>query len=377
MNTVEKWGLFEVSLKGPSAGNPFTEQSVSATFRSKNEIVTVDGFYDGDGVYKVRFMPSFTGDYVYETVGSFPEAESAGDFTVTEPTGNNHGPVRIANTYHFAYEDTTPYYSVGTTCYAWAHQPEEVHKQTLEELDKGYFNKMRFCVFPKHYIHNFRDPETFPYEGTPVDNSNLTEENFSYFVDFSGNNWDFTRFNPEHFRRMERCIVELQERGIEADIIVMHPYDRWGFSVMNREQDDLYWNYVIARFSAYRNVWWSLANEYDLMRAKKLEDWEHYADLLCKKIRTTTCVPSTTAYRSTTTLVRGLRIAACSARISTVTWNTPPITARATKSLSCGMRLPTKAILIWAGAISPGRSLPAASGKLPCAAATQATARPS
>lgn len=59
MNTVEKWGLFEVSLKGPSAGNPFTEQSVSATFRSKNEIVTVDGFYDGDGVYKVRFMPSF------------------------------------------------------------------------------------------------------------------------------------------------------------------------------------------------------------------------------------------------------------------------------------------------------------------------------
>ena len=120
-------------------------------------------------------------------------------------------------------------------------------------------------------------------EGTPVDNSNLTEENFSYFVDFSGNNWDFTRFNPEHFRRMERCIVELQERGIEADIIVMHPYDRWGFSAMNREQDDLYWNYVIARFSAYRNVWWSLANEYDLMRAKKLEDWEHYADLLCKK----------------------------------------------------------------------------------------------
>lgn len=100
MNTVEKWGIFEVSLKGPSAGNPFTEQSVSATFRSKNEIVTVDGFYDGDGVYKVRFMPSFTGDYVYETVGSFPEAESAGDFTVTEPTGNNHGPVRIANTYH-------------------------------------------------------------------------------------------------------------------------------------------------------------------------------------------------------------------------------------------------------------------------------------
>ena len=63
----------------------------------------------------------------------------------------------------------------------------------------------------------------------------------------------------------------------------MHPYDRWGFSAMDRAADDLYWNYVIARFAAYRNVWWSLANEYDLMRAKTLQDWEHYADLLCKK----------------------------------------------------------------------------------------------
>ena len=68
--------------------------------------------------------------------------------------------------------------------------------------------------------------------------------------------------------------------GIEADLIVMHPYDRWGFSQMAPDQDDLYWRYVIARFSAYRNVWWSLANEYDLCRAKTTEDWERYGEIL-------------------------------------------------------------------------------------------------
>ena len=73
---------------------------------------------------------------------------------------------------------------------------------------------MRFCVFPKHYIHNFKDPETFPYEGTPVDNSGLNEETFSPAVDFSGNDWDFTRFNPVHFRRVEQAIRELGDRGI-------------------------------------------------------------------------------------------------------------------------------------------------------------------
>lgn len=52
---------------------------------------------------------------------------------------------------------------------------------------------------------------------------------------------------------------------------------------MSREEDDLYWNYVVARFSAYRNVWWSLANEYDLMKHKTLEDWERCARILCEK----------------------------------------------------------------------------------------------
>src|SRR5699024_230025 len=111
---------------------------------------------------------SFTGEYRYETTGSFPQACTAGSFTVTPAGEGNHGPVRVAETYHFAYEDGTPYYSVGTTCYAWPHQPEDVIAKTLKELDRGYFNKLRFCVFPKHYIHNFKDPQTFPYVGTPV-----------------------------------------------------------------------------------------------------------------------------------------------------------------------------------------------------------------
>lgn len=283
MLTVEKWGMLEILILGPEDGNPFTEQSLTGIFTGKNERIEVSGFYDGDGLYKVRFMPSFEGPYTYETQGSFEGADVSGSFTVTAPGEGNHGPMRVVNKFHFAYEDTTPYYSVGTTCYAWAHQPEEIHQQTLKELDKGCFNKMRFCVFPKHYIHNFRDPETFPYEGTPMDNSGLCEENFTYEMDISGNDWDFTRFNPEHFRRVERCIVELMERGVEADIIVMHPYDRWGFKSMTAEQDDLYWNYVVARFSAYRNVWWSLANEYDLLFSKKIADWERYAKILCEK----------------------------------------------------------------------------------------------
>ena len=31
---------------------------------------------------------------------------------------------------------------------------------------------------------------------------------------------------------------------------------------------------MIARLAAYRNVWWSLANEYDFMKTKDLAEWD-------------------------------------------------------------------------------------------------------
>lgn len=282
-NEVEKWYVFEAELVGPSEGNPFVEQSLQGRFVSAHESKVVDGFYDGDGVYRVRFMPSFEGEYNFAITGSFIEGEETGSFLVTKPTGNNHGMVRVANRFHFAYEDGTPYYSIGTTAYVWTHQSEDMQEETLNTLRESAFNKIRFCIFPKHYDYNFHEPITYPYEGTPVDSSGLNRSNFMKMIGSGeGNNWDFMRFNPEHFRRFEMRIEDLMHLGIEADLIVMHPYDRWGFSTMSPEADDLYWKYVIARFSAYRNVWWSLANEYDLMK-KTLADWERYATIIVEK----------------------------------------------------------------------------------------------
>ena len=136
--TVERWDALEIVLQGPAEGNPFVEQWLQGTFAGKNETVTVDGFYDGDGVYKVRFMPSFTGEYRYETTGSFPQACTAGSFTVTPAGEGNHGPVAGgARRTTSPTRTARPYYSVGTTCYAWPHQPEDVIDQTLKELDRG------------------------------------------------------------------------------------------------------------------------------------------------------------------------------------------------------------------------------------------------
>ena len=84
------------------------------------------------------------------------------------------------------------------------------------------------------------------------------------------------------FRHLERRVKELGELGVEADLILFHPYDegRWGFDRMDAQTDRCYLRYVVARLSAYRNVWWSMANEYDFMRHKKPGDWDDFFQIV-------------------------------------------------------------------------------------------------
>lgn len=277
---MNKWDIFDLSYCGKTSGNPFTDHTIKGEFTGKYESKTISGFYDGDGIYRVRFMPSYEGEYEYKIYGSFSDKIYTGKFSVE--SASSHGPVQ-ANGVHFRYADGTPYYSIGTTCYAWCGQEESLQRETLDELSNNSFNKLRFCIFPKHYDYNYKDPIMFPYIGTPVDNSEIGKFTFSkYGPDSEGNAWDFFRFNTDYFKMLDRCIASLKALDIEADIILFHPYDRWGFSKMPAAANDLYIRYVTARYSAYSNVWWSLANEYDLCKYKTIDDWEHYASLIKK-----------------------------------------------------------------------------------------------
>ncbi|MFU0828494.1 MAG: DUF5060 domain-containing protein [Lachnoclostridium sp.] len=282
--SVERWGIFEWIGQGHDDGNPFIDYEIVGIFKGEQEEKTIRGFYDGQGQYIVRFMPSYTGTYTYKIQGTFADETYEGTFEVTEPSEGNHGPVSVANTFHFQYADKTPYYPVGTTCYVWELQSDELIEETYRSLEESGFNKIRFCIFPKHYDYNLKEPRSYPYVGTPVDNSKITSDNFlDYTGKTEGNHWDFTRFNPEHFKHIEKCIKRLMDMGIEADIIVFHPYDRWGFSQMSRDQDTMYIRYLISRLAAFRNVWWAMANEYDLFEHKNAADWNYIGRTFMKE----------------------------------------------------------------------------------------------
>jgi hypothetical protein len=267
--TVEQWGVFEAALDGPTNGNPFLDVKFSARFTQGTNSFEANGFYDGDGIYRVRFMPPAAGEWTYRTESNVRKLNGKrGEFTATQPSPANHGPVRVANTYHFAYADGTPYKELGTTCYVWEWQPEALQEQTLQTLASAPFNKIRFCVFPKRYQWNTNEPILYPF---PSEDGLATTTN-----------WDFNQFNASYFQHLEQRVADLQKLGIEADIILFHPYDEghWGFDRMSAAVDDRYLHYVVARLAAYRNVWWSLANEWDFMKQKKESDFVRFGEII-------------------------------------------------------------------------------------------------
>ena len=266
---VEQWGVEEISLhSNRKYQNPFNDVQLQGRFTSKDQAVGVTGFYDGNDTWRIRFMPEHQGSWTFTTVSNDPELSGqSGSFHVLAPSHGNHGPVRVAKTFHFAYADGTPYFLLGTTLYNWLNRDEVLQEETLKTLAKNPFTKIRFGLFPKWYEFNRVEPTTYPYvETAPL-------------------KFDLDRFNPEFFQHVEKRLVDLQRLGIQADIILFHPYDHLGFATMDGQHDDAYIRYVAARFSAFQNVWWTMANEYDLFDptmtpGQKTKDWDRMFQVL-------------------------------------------------------------------------------------------------
>lgn len=261
---IAQWDVFEAAFEGPELANPYLDATLDAVFQFGNRQVRVPGFHDGGRTWRVRFMPDTQGDWTFKTVANVKALDGhSGGFTCKAARPGMHGPVRVHNRFHFAHADGTPYLPFGTTCYAWTHQPLALQAQTLETLRQARFNKIRFCVFPKDYIYNENDPL------------------YPVFEKGADGKEDFDRPNPVMFRHFEQQVGALRDIGVEADIILFHPYDRWGYVAMGEERDRRYLRYIVARLAAYSNIWWSLANEYDfVIDVKPMPQWDRYFHLV-------------------------------------------------------------------------------------------------
>jgi len=266
---VEQWGVFELALSAPATANPFIGVTFTAVFEREGQRFEPEGFYDGNDTFKVRFMPNQTGTWTYHTHSNYAALNGhKGTLTCTPPRPDNHGPVQVRNQYHFGYADGTPFRPFGTTIYEWSYQSEAMQQETLDCLKTAPFNKARFLVTP-NYRSEYHQGGSLELDCFP-------------FVGHSRETWDFSRFNPVFFQRLENNVARLRDLGIEADVILFRPYDnaKWGFDKMDMATNERYLRYVVARLAAYRNIWWSMANENSFIRHLSDADWDRLFQVL-------------------------------------------------------------------------------------------------
>ncbi len=269
---VERWDRFEVSYYAQVKGNPF-DVELTATFSHADTSFTVSGFYDGENKYVIRFMPPLEGKWRYVTRSDVKSLNKrSGTFECIAPSPGNHGPV-VPDGMHFSYADGKPYYPVGTTSYNWMHVDTSIQKQTIASMEKSRFNKLRMLVFTHNFDKDYPEPLLFPFE---IKSKKVDEKGRLVYE------WDYDRFNPAYFRHIENCVDRLNAIGVEADMILFHPYDdgRWNFDRLPLPVCERYLKYVVARLGAFRNVWWSLANEYDFLKFYKPADWDFFTKVV-------------------------------------------------------------------------------------------------
>jgi hypothetical protein len=210
--------------------------------------LTLDAFWDGGRVFKVRFAPPAAGTWTYQSQSADPGLASVkGSFTCSAwsdaakaENSTRRGFVRVCRSgprpgRYFEYADRTPFLWIGDTWWNWTKRG--INLASFEKLADDRARK------------GFSVGQLF----------------------FAGRGWggessllDRTCTTPdlEHIRHVEAMIRYANARGITVWI---HPW--WGGPELKNQIGDenlrRWWRYVIARLAAY-NVIWTLAGEYNL-----------------------------------------------------------------------------------------------------------------
>lgn len=105
--------------------------------------------------------------------------------------------------------------------------------------------------------------------------------------------------------RFEPQSPDTQDVGETSSMPRAAKAKREGGSHVGAEADDHYVRYVVARLAAYQNVWWSMANESDLLKTKTDADFDRMFQLVQAQDPTVDYARSITGDSSMTTASHG------------------------------------------------------------------------
>ena len=244
---VPTWQRFEQTFKSTvNYSNALQEVALSVTFTSPSgETTKVDGFWDGEKNWRVRFAPDQLGKWNYQTICSDTANtnlhQQTGEFLCTAVVANSrynqHGPLRVARDHrHLEHADGTPFFWLADTVWRGPQRAElsdweaYVGARALQKINVAQW------------------------EAAPgVDAKKQTA--------FSGR--ARIAVNPGFFQRLDDKLAALDRAGILSAIVPLWERDSSPtnqLQALPENQAVLLLRYQVARWGA-NNVAWLLACE--------------------------------------------------------------------------------------------------------------------
>jgi hypothetical protein len=276
--SVEAYDFVEATIQvaGGDAANPFTDVAITGAFGKAGESArtAVAGFCDSkDGsVYRIRFMPSTPGDFVYSVAfrqGDF-EKTFTGKFRATD--GHRRGAIRVDPKYpwHFIWEGTGEHYFFNGTTAFWlmGWREDRVIDFSIERLLRLKVNRLR-CVLAGSANRFYGEPVML--EGTREFTYSLRPWVSQRPNNFEDPGHDYTRFDLAYWQKWDRMLKFSRDRDMIISVILYITTEKVRPDP-GSEDERRYFRYAAARLGAFSNITWDLGDDYNAYRTF---EWAH------------------------------------------------------------------------------------------------------
>ncbi len=251
--TILQWSIQELEFTA-SQPHPWYDFPLQVTFTHQptGNQLTLDGYWDGDNTWRVRFTLPRSGTWTWRSTSPDSGLDNhSGSFQVVAPlfplfntNPNYHGHLQISdNGRYFTYADGTPFFWLGDT--NW-------HLNTLQcGLEEGSHGQPFYVYLQDRKAKNFTVIQTQYFS-----RSHQNEGGYA-FPDNIDNNGNIANLNPLFFQALDTRLQAVWEAGF---VIAAHPYwlSKLNISLTDGQRIS---RYLLARYSAY-NLVWSLSGEY-------------------------------------------------------------------------------------------------------------------
>lgn len=238
--------------------NPFADVAVDAMFTAPSGASrSMPLFYDGDGIFKLRFNPGEAGTYKVQLSSrpADPDFSKSFSFSVADSDARGFLVATPGDAWGFRFENGEPVFISGDTTYdlfAMEYCGGDATAFMRRRKAQGFnlfrtrLTTSRFHLPDGHF--EWQTKSCWPWGGSTT----LPR---------------FDLFNLDYFRSVDQTILAGEELGIGFEMIM----EGWGneFPFNSRqwftpEWEALWMRYLIARYDAYNCVWiWTPLNEYE------------------------------------------------------------------------------------------------------------------